>query len=102
MKIKTTITSTVDKEIPIPYYCKNGLTFIKVTSEVKVIAITTYDFNTSISVTDSDRWSKVLAGDETKQITEQEFNQAYGKALQVLQNVEFQELIANDLYEHQS
>jgi hypothetical protein len=82
MKISTTIKEekTIEKEIQLPYFCKYGGYFLKISSPENVIKIS-YSENTitTIIVCDAGVFKTEIAKGE--EIIEEEFNKAYSKAL---------------------
>jgi hypothetical protein len=82
MKISTTIKKeeVIEKEIQLPYFCKYGGYFLKISSPENVIKIS-YSENTitTIIVCDAGVFKTEIAKGE--EATEEEFNTAYSKAL---------------------
>lgn len=85
MKIKTTVTHTVEKDIELPYFFKYGSTYHRVDGEEMYIQVDLYKFSVGIMRHHS---SVSLINEPISiQITEDEFNAAFDEALEKIQSL---------------
>jgi hypothetical protein len=85
MKIKSKITTEVEKEITLPYFCKSSdYNYTKVVSNDLVIKVNTYPFSTSIDIASLE----ITSIGNDKSCSEDEFNAAFGKAFNSIANLQ--------------
>lgn len=84
--IKTTVSKEVEKEVGLPFFCKNGGLFMKVLSKSETIAVNDYSFCTGIEVADTGRFSGIMV--DAVPCTEEEFNASFEKAMNVFSNLQ--------------
>lgn len=82
MTIKQTIQKeqVIEKEITLPYFCKDENKWFKITEDKSVVYIYN-NGNTHTTISKTDYWIQSSDISKCSQITEGEFNQAYHEAL---------------------
>jgi hypothetical protein len=85
LKVKGSITTEIDTEINLPYFCKLGRShFVKINSKNEVITVDVYSFSTAIEIS-TDHLTPFRAN--CVECSEEEFNEAFQTAFSKIQNL---------------